>query len=119
MSVTTGQKQAKDTRFKPGESGNPKGRPKGSRHKLSEAFIAELCADFHAHGSEVIARVREDRPQDYLRIIASILPKDVNVTAPNPLEALSDEELAAALEVVRRIMAGDDDDGSDSATTTH
>src|SRR5215475_7651156 len=25
------------TRFKPSQSGNPKGRPKGSRHKLSEA----------------------------------------------------------------------------------
>lgn len=31
---TTGKKQAvkKDTRFKPGQSGNPKGRPKGTKH---------------------------------------------------------------------------------------
>jgi hypothetical protein len=27
--------------FRPGQSGNPRGRPKGSRHKLSEQFLAE------------------------------------------------------------------------------
>ena len=32
--------------FKPGQSGNPRGRPKGSRHKLSERFFAELCEDW-------------------------------------------------------------------------
>jgi hypothetical protein len=30
--------------FLPGQSGNPRGRPKGSRHKLSEAFLADLAA---------------------------------------------------------------------------
>ncbi len=114
--ITTGRKP--NGQFGPGNCANPHGRPRGSRHKLSEAFIAELCSDFEQHGSEVIAKVRQDRPQDYLRVIASILPKDVNVTAPNPFEALSDEELAAALEVVRRLMAGDDD-ASGSATRTH
>jgi hypothetical protein len=29
--------------FAPSESGNPAGRPKGSRHKISEAFIAPLA----------------------------------------------------------------------------
>ena len=34
----TGEKQ--DTRFKPGQSGNPAGRPKGSRNKVSECWSA-------------------------------------------------------------------------------
>jgi Family of unknown function (DUF5681) len=49
------------TRFKPGQSGNPKGRPKGSRHKLSEAALRDLCADFEVGGAEAIERCRRAR----------------------------------------------------------
>ena len=37
--------------WKPGESGNPAGRPKGSRNKLSEEFVAEIYADWCEHGA--------------------------------------------------------------------
>ena len=36
MPAKTGREQ--DTRFKPGQSGNPKGRPLGSRHKATLAI---------------------------------------------------------------------------------
>jgi len=64
-------------RFITGNSGG--GRPKGSRNQLGEAFVADLYADWQANGAETIARVREERPQDYLKVVASILPKDVNL----------------------------------------
>jgi hypothetical protein len=35
MPVNAGRKQ--DTRFKPGESGNPAGKPRGARHKTTLA----------------------------------------------------------------------------------
>ena len=38
----TGPKQA-DTWFKPGQSGNPAGRPKGARSRLQENFLAALA----------------------------------------------------------------------------
>jgi len=34
------------TPWKPGESGNPRGRPRGARSKLGAAFIEALAADF-------------------------------------------------------------------------
>ena len=36
--------------WKPGESGNPAGRPKGSRNKLSEEFVAEFSRLVRAWG---------------------------------------------------------------------
>lgn len=74
--------------FKPG---NP-GRPKGSRNKLGEAFLEAMHDDFNAHGVRVIERVREEKPDQYLKVIASILPKDLNVNI-NQMDDLTDEQL--------------------------
>lgn len=71
----TGPKQ--DTRFKPGQSGNPAGRPKGARAKLGEAFLKEMLADFEEYGAGVIAAVRDEKPDQYLKVVASILPKEI------------------------------------------
>jgi hypothetical protein len=48
--------KARDGRFKPGQSGNPAGRPKGSRNKLGQAFLDALQADFEQHGVAAIVR---------------------------------------------------------------
>lgn len=65
------------TRFQPGQSGNPEGSRAKCRFKLSEAFVRALWLDFEEHGAEAIANVRERRPQDYLKIIASLGPRRV------------------------------------------
>ena len=68
------------------------GRPKGARNKLGEAFLAALHADFQEHGIAAIVKVREEKAEAYLKVIASILPRDLNLNV-SPLEALSDDEL--------------------------
>lgn len=74
--------------FKPG---NP-GRPKGARNKLGEQFIADLYEDWQKHGVETLARVRDEKPDQYLKVVASILPKDLNVNI-NQMDDLTDEQL--------------------------
>lgn len=64
---------------KPGEVRNPNGRPKGSRNKLGEAFLQALHDDFITHGVATIETVRIERPHEYLKVVASLLPKDVNL----------------------------------------
>lgn len=78
--------------FKPG---NP-GRPKGSRNKLGEAFLQALHDDFEQHGPATIARVREERPHEYLKVTASILPKELNVKV-SELDDLTDDQLQRQL----------------------
>ena len=85
-----------ETRFKPGQSGNPAGRSKSSRNKLSEAFIAALNDDFAEHGPAVITKVRDEMPHVYLKVIASLIPKEVKLDKDhNGLGDFSDDELMA------------------------
>ena len=66
--------------WQPGQSGNPAGRPKGARSKLGEAFIDALLADFNENGIQAIKDMRADKAGDYVKVLASILPKEVDVS---------------------------------------
>lgn len=83
-------------RFLPGVSGNPAGKPKGARTKLGEQFLSALQEDFEAHGVEAIQTVRAERPQDYIKVIASLMPKDLNLNINN-LDDATDDELVQRL----------------------
>lgn len=65
--------------FKPGQSGNPKGRPKGARNRLGTQFLEALETDFNQFGAQAIALVREKKPEIYMRVVADLLPKEANI----------------------------------------
>lgn len=90
-------------RFKPGESGNPAGRPKGARSKLGEDFLNALQKDFAENGKEVIASVRADKPDVYLKVIASVLPKEIEVSGE--LVTITKEQRDAAVRAFQRATA--------------
>lgn len=98
--------------------GNP-GRPKGARNKLGEAFLEAMHADFEAHGVAAIVQVREEKPDQYLKVIASILPKDLNVNI-NQMDDLTDDQLIQRIRsldsAIRPFLDAQGASGSDGGT---
>lgn len=92
----------KTGQFLKGFSGGP-GRQKGSRNKLGEDFLQKLQADFEAHGKEAIEVVRAERPADYLKVVASLLPKQVEIKE-GAFDGVNDEQLAAIVAAARSAL---------------
>ncbi len=71
--------QLKPHQFKPGQSGNPNGRGKGSRTKLAESFILALQEKFNTHGEQVLDYMIANEPVAFIELVASIVPKNFQV----------------------------------------
>lgn len=97
-----GQTDPKTGRFLTGNNASP-GRPKGARNKLGEDFVQKLQADFAEHGKKAIETVRQERPADYLKVVASLLPKQIEVKE-GAFDGVSDEQLAALVLAARSAL---------------
>ena len=98
------EKDPKTGRFLTGNGGG--GRPKGSRNKLGEQFLEALAQDFAEHGRQAIVACRAEKPTEYLKVVAGLLPRELQVLK-DPVNEMSDEEIADVLEILRGIIAGD------------
>ena len=90
-------------RFKPGQSGNPGGKPVNARNRLTKAFLENLADDFEANGKAAIELAREHDPMGYIRAVASLMPKELVIERPT--DGLTDDQLSAALEFIRSRLA--------------
>jgi hypothetical protein len=79
-------------RFKTGNNGGP-GRPAGSRNNFGGEVVAAIQADWQAHGAGVLEKVRRMHPAAYLRVVASLVPREVLLDTRSEFSHLSDEEL--------------------------
>ena len=108
-------------KWKKGQSGNPGGRPKGSRQKLCNSFLDALHEDFQDNGAAAIIKCREKRPHEYLKIIVSLVPKEMHLKV-DPLQELTDEQLFSRLMELEQFAAvagnkyrASEDSGGDQA----
>jgi len=83
---------------KKGQVLNPAGRPKGSRSKFAETFLKDFLEDWETHGATAIAEVRRDDPSTYLRVAASLLPKEFNIKDESQLEKFLEQFSTKELE---------------------
>ena len=90
-------------RFEKGNSysanGNGSGRPKGSRNKLCRAVLEDLLADWAEGGAAAIKMMRIERPAEYVRVMCSILPKEM--LFENTATELDDDQLAELIGHIR------------------
>jgi hypothetical protein len=77
------------------------GRQPGTRNKLQGDFIDALAKDFQEHGEGVIRIVRTEDPVAWIKVIASVLPREWLMTDASPLAEMSDEDLAKVIAFAR------------------
>src|SRR5262249_36445816 len=91
--------------WQPGQSGNPAGRLRGSRNKLTEEVICGLLRDFRKHGEKAIAKVRREQPGVYLRCLTLLIPREHKVEQSNVIKNLSDQQIEDMIEYIENSLA--------------
>jgi hypothetical protein len=104
--TSPGDKDPKTGRFQPGNTGAGGGRPKGSRNKLGEQFISDLQADWEEHGVKALQAMRAEKPSDYVRTVASILPKETIITTAT--DGMTETQMERAIAVIDGLIAARD-----------
>jgi len=77
-------------------------KPTIIRNSLGRAFLQSLEEDFWEYGPQIVAKLRERRPLDYLKLIVTLVPEELLIE--KAIEDMTDEELATALDTLRPIV---------------
>lgn len=97
---TTAQEQ-RGRPFLPGQSGNPAGRPIGTRNKLSADFLGALQGLWQDRGPEMLERVANEDPGLIIKAIVQLVPKEMTLKAESALDSATEDELFEMLQDIR------------------
>jgi len=83
--TTVIERDKKNGRFLAGNAGNGGRRP-GARNKLGEQFLEDLRDSWVEQGPRALPRCAENDPAGYFRIVASLLPKDIDINVTGSVD---------------------------------
>jgi hypothetical protein len=90
--------------WRAGESGNPSGRPKGARNKLTEDFLSDVLDQWQVSGKQAIVDMIAEKPGDFVKMVAGLVPKEATLNVNNT-DDLSDAELAERIRDITATLA--------------
>ncbi len=89
--------RGKRTKRAPPARPRPAARAVGPPGDLGEAMLADFLADWLENGATAIGAMRGEKPSDYVRVAAALVPKAAP-RKPDPLEDMTDAELDRAIQ---------------------
>ena len=100
-------KVGKLTRWPPGQSGNPAGKPPGTRTAFSQGFIRDFALVWAEEGLEAVRKVAKKSSEAFVAIAARICPNDVRLTLEQAIPGgMSLEDYSLMREVIAAIREG-------------
>jgi hypothetical protein len=89
-----------------GVSGNPSGRPPGTRQAFSAGFMRDLAEVWSAEGRTATLVTAKTAPSTFFAVCARLIPQNVELTLKETYGGL-DPELLAVLEGIRQSLPDD------------
>jgi len=90
--------------WQPGQSGNPNGRPVGSRTAFSAGFLKDLAEVWSDEGREAMVKTAKTNPTVFFATCARLIPQDVKLTVEQQLPGnLSPEDWRIMREIVAAV----------------
>jgi hypothetical protein len=90
----------------PGVSGNPNGRPVGSRTAFSAGFLKDLAEVWRAHGKDAMLHTAKTQPATFFAVCARLIPSDVKLTVEQTYGGLSVDDYAVLRAIREAIPDG-------------
>ena len=77
------------------------------RHQLSKRFLLDMYDDWRNYGTDVLHAVRQSDPSTYLRIMASLVPKTLQIEDTNDGKSTNELRTELLVELGRALERGD------------
>jgi hypothetical protein len=91
--------------FRQGMSGNPHGNRHRTRHLLNQEFMQALLLNFRHEGKRAIEKVARNQPAVYVKILALLVPREMQVEHTDRIKQMTDEQIEQAIEAIQTMLA--------------